>query len=264
NILEGSVRKSGKRLRISTQLVRAADGEHLWSETYDRQVEDVFEVQDQIADAVVTALKLKLSPGQESSPSRSLNTDAYLQYLLGQERLSRNNFSDFRGAVGAYRSSISLDPHYAVAYAGLAFAEAFLADVTGDTRGLERAAAAAERAIALAPHQARGYAARGLLRAVWESAWTGAQADFDKALALDPSDATVLHHYSAILASFGRVPEAIRLARTAVDIDPLSVRAWWYLTFWLPYSGDLGAARDACRHALELDPMNGRALASLG
>jgi len=264
NILEGSVRKSGNRLRISTQLVRAADGEHLWSETYDRQLKDVFEVQDQIADAVVTALKLKLSPGQESSPSRSLNTDAYLQYLLGQERLSRNNFSDFRGAVDAYRSAISLDPHYAAAYAGLAFAEAFVADVTGETAGLKRAAAAAERAIALAPNQARGYAARGVRRAAWEWDWTGAQADFAKALELDPNDPTVLQHYSAVLASLGRVREAITLARTAADIDPFSVRAWFYLTFWLAYSGDLGAARDACRHALELDPMNGRALASLG
>src|SRR5262249_53360547 len=111
NILEGSVRKSGNRLRISTQLVRAADGEHLWSETYNLQLKDVFKVQDQIAEAVVTALKLKLSLDLESSPSRSSNTDAYLQYLLGQERLSRNNFSDFRGAVDAYRSAISLDPH---------------------------------------------------------------------------------------------------------------------------------------------------------
>jgi serine/threonine-protein kinase len=264
NILEGSVRKSGNHLRISTQLVRAADGEHLWSETYDRQLKDVFEVQDQIADAVVTLLKLKLSPGQESSPSRSSNTDAYLQYLLGQERLSRNSFSDFRAAVEAYRSAISLDPHYTVAYAGLALAEAFVADVTGDTAGLERASAAAERAIALAPNQSRGYAARGLLRAVWEWDWTGAQADFAKAIELDPNDPTIMQHYSGVLASFGRVPEAITLARRAADIDPLSVRIWWYLTFWLTYSGDISAARDACRHALAIDPANERALAQLG
>jgi len=264
NILEGSVRKSGKRLRVTTQLVRATDGEHLWSETYDRQLKDVFEVQDQIADAVVTALKLKLSAGQESSASRSSNTDAYLQYLLGQERLSRNNFSDFRGAVGAYRRAISLDPHYAAAYAGLAFAEAFVADVTGDRAGRERASAAAEQAIALAPNQARGYAARGVLRALWEWDWTGAQADFAKALELDPNDPNTLQHYSAVLASFGRLPQALTLARRAADIDPVSVRVWWFLTFWLTSSGDFGAARDACRHALAIDPANERALAQLG
>ena len=263
DILEGSVRKSGDRLRVTTQLVRAADGEHLWSETFDRELKDVFKVQDEIAEAVVTALKLKLSPGQTSSPSRSPNMDAYLQYLLGQQYESRRNAESYPRAVAAYRSAIALDPQYAAAYAGLAVAEIFLADVTGEMTGLERASVAAEQAIALAPEQAMGYGARGVLR-VWTWDWTGAQADFARALELDPNNPTLLHHYSALLAGLGRLPEAVKAARSVVDLDPFSVSAWQYLAGWLMERGDLGAAREACRHALAIDPANEYVLAVLG
>jgi len=133
NILEGSVRKSGNRLRVTTQLVRAADGEHLWSETYDRELKDVFKVQDEIAEAVVTALKLKLAPAQGRSPSRSGNTDAYLQYLLGQQYYYRSTLEAYRRSIAAFRSAIALDSHYAAAYAGLAISEVHLADVTGES-----------------------------------------------------------------------------------------------------------------------------------
>jgi TolB-like protein/Flp pilus assembly protein TadD len=265
NLLEGSVRKSGKRLRVNTQLVRAADGLHLWSETYDLELKDVFKIQDEIAGAVVTALKLKLSPRQESPPSRSPNTDAYLQYLLGQQYLSRGETADdFRRAVAAYRSAIALDPHYAAAYAGLAFAEGWLADITGNNAGLERASEAAQRAIELAPDQALGYTARGFIRNLFTWDWTGAEADFAKALEFDPDDPTVLHYYSDLLSSLGRLPEAIRLARRVVDLDPLSVRAWQYLAGWLEFSGNFTAAREACHHALAIDPANEFILSILG
>jgi TolB-like protein/DNA-binding winged helix-turn-helix (wHTH) protein/cytochrome c-type biogenesis protein CcmH/NrfG len=264
NLLEGSVRKSGKRLRVSTQLVRAADGEHLWSETYDRELKDVFKLQDEIALAVVTAMKLKLSPAQGSLPNHSSNTDAYLQYLLGQQYLSRGSANDFHRAVAAYRSAVALDPHYAAGYAGLAQAEAFLSDATGDTAGLERALAAAERAIELAPGRALGYTARGFVRYLFIWDWAGAQGDFARALEFDPNDPTVLHHYSNLLSSLGRMPEATAIARKVVDLDPLSVRAWQYLAVFLVESGDLEAAREASRHALAIDPTNEFALANLG
>jgi TolB-like protein/Flp pilus assembly protein TadD len=254
NLLEGSVRKSGNRLRVSTQLVRATDGEHLWSETYDRELRDVFKVQDQIAESVVTALKLKLSPGQESSPSRPSNTDAYFHYLLAQQYVTRGGLDGYRRAVAAYRSAVASDPHYAAAYAGLAVAEAYLADGIGDSAGLDRASAAADRAIALAPHEAQGYAARGFLRSTWAWDWTGAQADLAKALELDPNDASVLRRHSFLSLQEGRRSEAITTGRKLVELDPLSAPAWDSLALVLMVSGDYTAAREALRQALAIDP----------
>ncbi|MGO9852282.1 MAG: TIR domain-containing protein [Steroidobacteraceae bacterium] len=265
NLLEGSVRKSGRRLRVSTQLVRAADGEHLWSQTYDRELKDVFRLQDEIAQAVVTAMKLKLSPAAQGSwPSHPSNTDAYLQYLLGRQYVSRHNADSFRRAVAAYRSAVALDPHYAAAYAGLAFAEAFLADITGDTAGLERASGAAERAIELAPEQAQGYAARGFLRAVFAWNWTGAEADLAKALRLDANDPPLLNNYASVLWGLGRLPQAIAIASKAVDLDPLSTRSRYYLASCLISSGDLDAARAVSRDALAIDPTNEFVLSAMG
>jgi TolB-like protein/DNA-binding winged helix-turn-helix (wHTH) protein/Flp pilus assembly protein TadD len=253
-VLEGSVRKSGKRLRVSTQLVRAADGEHLWSETYDRELKDIFKVQDEIAESVVTALKLKLSPGQESTPSRPSSTDAYFQYLLGQQYVTRGGLDGYKRAVSAYRSAVALDPHYAAAYAGLAVAAAFLADATGDNAGLDRAFAAAERAIALSPHEALGYGTRGFLRSTWAWDWAGAQSDFAKALELNPNDPSVLRRYSVLLWQVGRRVEAITVGRKLVELDPFSAPAWDVLALAMMVDGDYAAARDALRHALAIDP----------
>lgn len=256
HILEGSVRKSGNRLRVSTQLVRAADGEHVWSETYDQEVKDVFKMQDEIAAAVVAALQLKLSPGQGSSPSRSTNVDAYFQYMLGQQYYSHFDNGGGPRSIAAYRQAIALDPQYAAAYAGLAIAEYEVARDVGDGAELQRASAAAEHAIELAPDQPLGYSARGYLRVriAWD--WTGAQADFAKALALDPSDPVVLRRYSLLLAFLGRLPESIAVARRATDLDPFSAQAWSRLCEALKWSGDLSAAREAIHRSLAIDPTN--------
>lgn len=255
HILEGSVRKSGNRLRVSTQLVRAADGQHLWSQTYDREAKDVFKMQDEIATAVVAALQLKLSPGQESSPSRSTNVDAYFQYMLGQQYYSHLDNGDGPRSIAAYRQAIALDPQYAAAYAGLAIAEYELARDVGGA-GPERALAAAEHAIQLAPDQPLGYSARGYLRVriAWD--WSGAQADFTEALALNPSDPVVLRRYSLLLAFLGRLPESIAVARRATDLDPFSAPAWSRLCEVLKWSGDLSAAREAIHRSLAIDPTN--------
>jgi TolB-like protein len=139
HVLEGSVRKAGKRLRITAQLIRADSGYHLWSQAYDRDDTDVFAVQDDIAKAVVMVLRVKLSAGAHETGSRgTTNTEAYYQYLLGRQLDRRDSLEGFRHAVEAYSQAIELDPNYAGAYAGLAVAEASVADLTGDTGGIER------------------------------------------------------------------------------------------------------------------------------
>jgi TolB-like protein len=152
NVLEGSVRKSGNTLRITAQLIRASDSSHLWSQTYDRELTDVFKVQDEIAAAVVAALELHLLPAQAmTNARRSDNAEAYNQFLLGNEFYKRDSEDDWRRAVAAYRQALALDPGFAAAYAGLANAEGNLADISGIEADKDQAIADADRAVSLAP-----------------------------------------------------------------------------------------------------------------
>ncbi len=254
NLLEGSVRKAGDTLRVTAQLIRASTGVHLWSETYDRDMKDVFKVQDEIAGAVVTELKLKLLPTAQTASARTSNPDAHNAYLLGRQFFDRGGLDNWQRAIDAYSKAIALDPSYAAAYAELAIATDFHADQIGDSLGLKRAEAAADKAVALAPEQADGYAARGLLRAGHAWDWAGAQADFEKAVALDPNNSTVLRRYGILLSSVGRLPEAIGVTRKSTDLDPLSARAWSELGDVLTYSQKYPAAHEAYRRALEIHP----------
>ena len=264
NILEGSVRKSGNRLRVTTQLIRADTGEHIWSETYDRELKDVFKVQDEIAGAVVAALKLKLAPAQNAAAHGTANTEAYNQYLLGRQFLNRGTFDGDRLAVEAYRKAVALDPGYAAAYAGLSTAEGRLADATGDLSGFKQARAAAEKAVALAPEQADGYVARGYFRFNWGWDWAAAQEDLAKAIELDAGDSTVQLRYGELLGSLGRLPEAIAATKKAIELDPLSDSAWQALDQYFISRGDFAAAHEANRRALEINPESAYTLNDLG
>ncbi len=211
HFLEGSVRKAGNRLRITAQLIRVADGYHQWSHTFDREPDDIFKIQDEIAAAVVTALKLKLLPDdmELSAGNRTANPAAHTQYLLGRQFFNRTNMADFRRAVAAYEQAIALDPKYASAYAGLAVAENELSHDPENSlkevlAGQQRALAAADRAIAIDPALSEGYAARGFLRFTINWDWTGAEADLSRAFALDPGSYRTYTCYACFLASLGR------------------------------------------------------------
>jgi TolB-like protein len=264
NILEGSVRKSGTRLRITTRLIRATNGEEIWYETYDRELKDVFDVQDEIAEAVVAKLKLTLAPVSQDPARRTSNTEAYNQYLLGRQAFNRGNLDGYRLAIEAYHRAIALDPNYVAPYEGLTAAEFFVADQTGDAAGYRRAEEAADTAVALGPEDASSYAARGFIRYAIRWDWAGTQADFEKAIALDPGDARFQQRYGELLATQGRLPEAIATTRKAIELDPLSHSAWQTLTTYLISTGDFAAARDASRRALEISPQSDFSLNDLG
>jgi TolB-like protein len=253
NILEGSVRKSGSRLRVTTQLIRASSGEHLWSETYDRQLKDVFALQDEIAAAVVAQLKLKLAARQQSATRRTVNVEAYNEYLIGQQFYNRGNIDGWRRAIEAFHEAIALDPNYVAPYEALALAEYQFAGHTGDAAGNQRAQAAAAKAIELGPDDPSGYAARGFIRYVtWD--WAGAQADLAKAIELDPGDARFQIAHGDVLGALGRVPEAIVAMRKGVELDPLRPDGWNALTQYLTFMRDFDAARESSRRALEISP----------
>jgi TolB-like protein len=256
HVLEGSVRKAGGTIRVTAQLIRADNGYHLWSKTYDRGIKDIFKVQDEIAAAVVDALKARLLPAQQiSSRHRTDSTEAYTEYLLGNQFRARDTPEANQRAVTAFRKAVVLDPGYAAAYSGLADAEWRVADMSiGEPGAYQRAATAADKAIALAPDSPEGYWARGLLRNNYYFDWHGAEADLQKALALDANFVPAQVEYAFLLATFGRSADAIAMLHQSLAVDPLSVPAWHSLALLLAHTGQFSEARVAARRLAEVEP----------
>ena len=253
-LLEGSVRKAGNTVRVTAQLIRADNGYHLWSQTYDRDLKDVFKVQDEIAGRVVEELKVTLPSAATSSAARTENAAAHNLYLLGRKNEDQPTPESQKSAIEFYDRAIALDPGYAAAYARVSLSEASLADLTGDRKGLDRASAAAERAITLAPDSADGYQARAQLRSTFLWDWDGANADYAKALAIDPNNSDALYGFSTLLATQGRLPEALAAIDKAIGIDPLVGRYYSMRARMLSASGDTAAARDAYHQLLSISP----------
>jgi TolB-like protein len=264
NVLEGSVRKAGNTMRVTAQLIRADNGYHLWSKTYDEDVKDIFKVQDEIAAAVVAALKAQLLPAQQlSSRHRSDNTEAYAEYLLGNEFRVRDTVDSNQQALAAYRRAVALDAGYAAAYSGIADAVWRIADQTGgQATDYLSAAAAADKAIALAPDSPEGYWARGQLRNYYDFDWHGAEEDYQKALALDANFVPAKVHYADLLATLGRVPDALAVLHETLALDPLSVRAWRSLGRLLVDEGQFAEARIAAKRLAEIRNGDPRQMAS--
>jgi tetratricopeptide (TPR) repeat protein len=269
NVLEGSVRTSGKTLRVTAQLIRAQNGYHLWSETYDRELKDIFQVQDDIAGAVVTALKVHLlpQPTAEGEP-RTTNIEAFNQYLEGRQSYNRGDDPGYEHAVTTFTAATALDPHYAAAYAALALAEFWHAGAISDPAASDAAANsalfAAEKAITLDPGLAAGYSARGFIRAANEYDFAGGKGDLDKAIALSPHDADVLHRSAIVIAIFGALPAAIAREREALEFDPLSAEICMRLGFFFAADQQLAEARPMYEKALAIAPNSIRARYNLG
>jgi serine/threonine protein kinase/TolB-like protein/Tfp pilus assembly protein PilF len=255
HVLEGSVRRAGDTVRVTAQLIRADSGLNLWSATYERNVKDIFRVQDEIAAAVVAALKLKLLPAQGSDPHRSDNPEAYNEYLLARQFGRRGNLDDIHRAVAAYEKAIALDPYYAAAYAGLSFSKTAVANSTQDVAEFARAKEAAETALALAPQLVDAYRARALNR-LETLDFAGARADSEVALSLAPGNSAVQSLYGQQVAALGRIPEAIAAMNKAIELDPLSGFAWANVGLFLTVKGDYSAARHALERALAISPFD--------
>ncbi len=270
-VLDGSVRHSGSRMRVTAQLVGVADGYQVWSQTFEREVSDVFAIQDEIARAVTQALRVKLAPGKPvAAPERRTAVpEAYEKFLLGRQLYhSRSSADDFRRAVAAFEKSIAADPGFAPAWAGLAVALAASADFgesPAEVAALkQRAIEAADQAVLLAPDLPDGYGARGFVRAgiLWD--WPGVKADFERSLALNPRQPDTLRRYGTwYLAATGRVSEGIAALRSATEREPLFVYAWTDLGLLQMMGGDLAGAGTALARALEIDPENRLALRHL-
>ena len=258
-ILEGSIRKEGDRLRVTAQLIGAADGFHLWSQTFDRQVTGIFAVQEEIAAAVVQALRVRLLPGAAASPpSRKTSPEAHAQYLIGRQLLNRGSADAFSRAEAAFGNALALDSRYAPAWIGAAHA-AYLASnlpvsEEAAAAAARRAIEAAEKAVKLGPELGESWAVRGWLRGLLQWDWAGAESDLKKALQLSAGDAVVWRRYGFLLANLGRVKEALSAVRKSADLDPLAAEAWDNLAYLSNAAGDYAGARAAAAKALQIAP----------
>jgi TolB-like protein/thioredoxin-like negative regulator of GroEL len=257
SILEGSVRKEGSRVRITAQLINVADGFHLWSESYDRELNDIFAVQEEIARSVAGSLRVALLGGMTATPSvRGTNAEAYNAYLQGRYFFARRTKEDLEKSASYYGQAIQLDSGYAPAWAGLAWTHVFQANLayTPVDVGFQKAREAVERALALDANLGEAHAAQGAIRMFYDWDWAGADASFQRALALKPENATVIREAALLAATLGRSEEAVKLQRRAVELDPLNVFAHFNLGLAAYFAGRLEEAAAAVKKALELNP----------
>ncbi|MEP5566822.1 MAG: hypothetical protein ABJN62_03225 [Halioglobus sp.] len=231
-MLEGSVRKSGTRLRITAQLIDVANGYHLWSETYDRELTDVFEIQDELTSAIVAALKVHLAVGETTERAATVdNWEAYDAYLKGLHAIRKRTDESTSAAIGYFQEAVRLDPEFAAALAQQA--QAVLLSVSYGGAPKEEAAAKGKallsRALSLNPELAEGYAARGYL-AMEAGNCSAALPDFEKARTLNPNLVEALHWSSICLGEEGRLTEALQLSQRAHQLDPLHAAVFTVLT----------------------------------
>jgi TolB-like protein/DNA-binding SARP family transcriptional activator/Tfp pilus assembly protein PilF len=257
-VLGGSVLKAGNRLRVFAQLIDATSGYQLWSERYEREQQDVFEIQDEIASAIVTRLRGRLErpviPLHASTPTD--DPEAYNLYLRGRFEWHKRSEQGLRQAAEYFRRATERAPDYARAWAGLGDAYAVLGfyDHLSPGEAFPRAIDAAHRALDIDPTLSEPHATLGYAALYYEWDWERAEAEFRRTLELDPGYSTGHQWYSNFLTAMGRFDEAVREMRTAQDLDPLSLIANAALGWVLFYATEYERAIDQFERTLDLDP----------
>jgi TolB-like protein/Tfp pilus assembly protein PilF len=255
NVLEGSVRKAGNQVRVTAQLIKAVDGYHLWSETFDRTLEDIFAVQDEIAESVVDALKVSLLGAVPKT--RETQPEAYALYLHGVHFFDLGDPENLEKAHQAFKQVLELDPDYAPAWDGLAgtYIQQTNTGQLGLQEGVELAREAGARALELDDTLAEAHAGDAFIKMVFDWDWAGARAAIDRALKLAPSNAKCVRRAGLLVANQGRYEEALELVDKAIELDPLVTAGYNNRTFVLISLGRLDEAMEAARHILSLNPV---------
>src|SRR5262249_12729073 len=231
-LLDGTVRKQGDRVRIVAALVNAADGITLWTRTFDRELKDIFALQEEIASAVADSLKITLLGGEARSAQVAApsSVEAHNAYLQGHFHFLRRNVDGYRKAISYFDDAIQLDPGYALAYAERAEAWTLLGDLAGERpTAYPKARSDAEKAVAIAPSLAEAHAALGWVRFFVEWKFAEGFRELERAKELSPANPTANDLLARVIVYVGRIEDAERQARYAVEIDPLSVSAQFNL-----------------------------------
>ncbi len=250
-ILEGSVRRAGNRIRVTAQLIEAENGSHLWSERYDRDMTDVFAIQDEIAQEISEALKVRLAPR-----AQTVNIEAYQYYLKGKYYRERSSVESVEKAKVFFEQALVIDPNYALAYSGLALYYYMLAvlGVKPVSEIAPLAKSAAEKALALDPSTAEAHSALASMAGAFDYDWTGAERHYRQALASEPVQPRFRYSYAVhYLLPVGRVPDAIKQCRLALETDPLSMLLHWGMVHSLYAAKQYREAIECARKALEID-----------
>ncbi len=257
HVLEGSVRKSGNTLRISAQLIRAADSTHLWSESYDRPLDDIFRVQREIANAIVRALQIRLAGGEMSRrKGGTQNLEAYQLYLRATSAINQNTKESLDAADAYLEQAIKLDPGYGMAW----YAQSTVVSMQTDNawldpmEGWERVRQLAQHSLQLSPDLAEAHARLqwAFMSLDWD--WPAAEAEGRRALAIDPTNPGALMAAGRLSATLGRWEDSERQLRAALVRDPLNTYVLWNLGFSYYRAGRFSESEVLYRKLLELEP----------
>jgi TolB-like protein/Flp pilus assembly protein TadD len=228
NILEGSVQKAGDSVRVSVNLIQAASDSHLWADTYDRKLTDIFKVESDIAKTIADTLQVKLSGSEKTAIAKAptANNDAYELYLKGRFFWNKRTAVDLRKSIEYFNQAIEKDPKYSLAYAALAQAWVLLPAYNGGAPNdcFPQAEAAARKALALDDNSADAHAALGAVKAIYDFDFAGSIPEYERAIQLNPNDATA-HHWLAnhALSALGQSENEIAEMKRALELDPLSL-----------------------------------------
>jgi len=259
NILEGGIQRSGNQVRINVQLIDAAHDKHLWAEIYDRELtaENLFAIQSEISKAIADALQTTLSPEEELKVSevRTRNIEAYESYLLGRKLWTARTAQSNAEAVRQFQRAVDLDPTYALAYVGLSDAYQFRVEYEGINPGDVRPLAerALETALQLDDQLGEAYASRGMIKRNALD-YTGADADFQRAIELNPNHLPTYNWYAFSLTEQGRIEDALAIYEKGLQLDPLSVIIRTNIGWALIGLGRYDEARKTFERSIEMHP----------
>lgn len=265
-IVEGSIERTGNRVRISAQLIRAATDQHLWAEAYDQDMSDMLRVQEEIARSIAREIQIKLTPQEQAllTKGRPVDPQAYELYLKGRYFWTKATKESIEKAMGLFREAIAKDPTYASPFSGLADCYTVLGVSFGvgslsSSQATSQARSAAEKAIQLDDTLAEGHNSLANTRLFFDWDWVGSETEFKRALELNPGYASAHHWYAHLLMAEGRVNEALAESKRALDLDVLSPVTNLHLGWHYVYTRQYDLAIDQLRKTLELDPSYGYA-----
>ncbi len=257
-VIEGSVLRAGDRVRITARLIRGATDEHLWTQSYERDLSNILALQSEVARAIAKEIKIAVTPEEEErlASARPVNPEAHEAYLKGRYHFEQFTQDGSRMATEYFQEAIQKDPNHAPAYAGLA--ESYLFQGAS-----ERAREAAVKALEIDETSSEAHASLGVIKNS-DLDWAGADKEFKRAIELNPNNAPAHHRYGHYLMQVGRMDESLTLARRAVEIDPVSSSMNEHLGWVYLYTRQYDRAIDQYRKILELDPNRIRAHIGLG
>ncbi len=267
-VVEGSVTRSGGRVRITAQLIQATNDKHLWAETYERNLSDVLALQDEVARNITTEIQIKLTPQQQArlASARPVSPEAHELYLKGRYEWNKRSEQGLKKGLQYFEEATAKDPNYAKAYAGISDSYHILADngFLPANDADPKAKAAALKALEIDPDLADAHASLALVLEDYDRDWTGAEREYRRAIELNPGYATAHHWYALLLARLGRHDEALREIEEAQKLDPLSltINASVGLVLYFARRYDAGIAQ--LRKTLELEPNHAGSHACLG